>query len=130
MDTKQARLDRITTMGLLYQYDFYGSDDFCKDGEVSNQVLEKYYSILERLDEIDQIIINNLYDYSLKVLNIVDRSIIRLAVYEFLTRELAAEIIINEALEITKEFSELDDEKQHRFTNKVLDNIYKSLSWS
>ena len=36
-------------------------------------------------------------------------------------------IIINEAIELTKTYSNLDDEKQHRFTNKVLDQISKTI---
>ena len=38
-----------------------------------------------------------------------------------------AEIIINEAIEMTKEFSDLDDEKQHKFNNSLIDNIYKKI---
>ena len=36
------------------------------------------------------------------------------------------QVIINEAIELTKEYSDIDD-KQKAFTNKVLDNIKNNL---
>ena len=37
------------------------------------------------------------------------------------------QVIINEALEITKEFSDLGDHKAVSFNNRLLDNIHKTL---
>ncbi|MDY0278401.1 MAG: transcription antitermination factor NusB, partial [Acholeplasma sp.] len=47
--------------------------------------------------------------------------------YELKYSDLDTRIIINEAVELTKKLSDLDDGKQHKFTNKLLDNIAKSL---
>ena len=60
-------------------------------------------------------------------LNYVDRAIIRLAVSELLDGDLAKDIIINEALELTKEYSNLDDDKQVKFNNRLLDNISQGM---
>ena len=61
-------------------------------------------------------------------LNLVDKAIIRLATAELLDGSTPRKIIINEALEITKEFSDQGDHKAVSFNNRLLDNICKSLS--
>ena len=65
-------------------------------------------------------------DYSLNRLSYVDRAIVMIAVYEMMNGLIPA-IAINEAIEITKEFSNLDDNKAKNFNNKLLDNIAKNL---
>lgn len=76
--------------------------------------------------EINQIIASNLFNYSIDRLNAVDRAIIRLATAELLAGAKPTSVI-NEALEITKEFSDQGDHKAVGFNNRVLDNIAKSL---
>ncbi|WP_052669968.1 transcription antitermination protein NusB [Acholeplasma oculi] len=114
-------------MKLLYQNLFYNHLAF-KDFDALDSEDRAYIeSLLERIEQIDAIIVNHLSNYTIDRLNLVDLSIIRIAVYELLKKEIQPEIIINEAIELTKEFSDLDDEKQHKFTNKLIDNIYKSM---
>ncbi|MBN2300757.1 MAG: transcription antitermination protein NusB [Acholeplasmataceae bacterium] len=119
---------RIELMNALYQHDLYLSDGlpFIPSFEIE-EAHESYNQIIESLDELDKIIETHLYEYSLYRLAFLDRAIIRLAVYELLKTDLAKQIIIDEAVELTKIYSNLDDEKQHRFTNKVLDNIARTL---
>jgi N utilization substance protein B len=80
--------------------------------------------VMANLSTIDELIINNLVNYSLKRLSYVDRSLIRLATFEMKYTDTPKQIILNEALEITKEYSSLD-ESQVKFNNKVLDNLAK-----
>ena len=82
--------------------------------------------VLYDLENIDRIIEENLVDYSIKRLNAVDRAIIRLAVYELLNNT-PKQIVINEALELTKDFTDIGDNKAVKFNNRLLDNISKSL---
>ncbi|MGB0417870.1 MAG: transcription antitermination factor NusB [Acholeplasmataceae bacterium] len=49
----------------------------------------------------------------------------RLSTYEMNILKLDPSISINEALNLTREFSMLDDEKQVKFNNKLLDTISK-----
>jgi len=59
-------------------------------------------------------------------MNVLDRLILRLAVYEFLHEpDTPAKVIINEALELARTFS-TDDSV--RFINGVLDAVRRSLS--
>lgn len=81
----------------------------------------------EHMEEIDKIISSTLQNYTLERLNLVDKAIIRLAVSEMLEGKEPRQVIINEALEITKEFSDLGDHKAVSFNNRLLDNIHKTL---
>ena len=81
--------------------------------------------IIENLEIIDKVIENNLTNYTLDRLSYVDRSIIRVATYEMKFDGMASGIVINEALEITKDYSSLDD-KQVKFNNRVLEQISKN----
>ncbi len=81
--------------------------------------------IIENLEIIDKVIENNLTNYTLDRLSYVDRSIIRVATYEMKFDGMASGIVINEALEITKDYSSIDD-KQVKFNNRVLEQISKN----
>ena len=101
--------------------DLLGKEQFNKDGEAGKVTAD----ILSKLKEIDKRIEENLFNYSLYRLAYLDKAIIRLATYEMAYTVEPKEVIINEAIEITKEYSDIDD-KQKAFTNKLLDNIKKS----
>lgn len=96
------------------------------------QLDEFYFSLIEGVltnqVAIDQIIEANLEGWSLNRLNKVDKAIIRLATYELAFNEqIPNEVVINEALELTKEFSEADGVKARSFNNKLLDQINKQV---
>lgn len=121
------RINRLEIMELLYQYDFYDEKINLESLTVQPDSLAIFNEIILQIEFIDDIIERNLFDYSINRLNKVDRAIIRLATYELTQKELPHAIIINEAIELTKEYSNLDDGKQHRFTNKLLDQIYQDI---
>jgi N utilization substance protein B len=128
MKNQDKHQQRIELMNQLYQYDLYQSDKlpFIPYFEIEGTE-HIYHEITEMIKEIDKIIEDHLFEYSLYRLAFLDRAIIRLAVYELLKTDLAKQIVIDEAVELTKIYSNLDDEKQHKFTNKVLDNIAKTI---
>lgn len=90
-------------------------------------VQELVLGVKHNLTKIDEIISKNLKKWTIERLSYVDRAIVRLAVYELLETKTPASIIIDEAIEITKEYSNLEDEKQSKFTNRLLDDIKVSL---
>lgn len=98
-----------------------------KTEDYDKEVLYRLDDILDRVSEIDSVISDNLVGYTIDRLNFVDISILRNSVYEMLYTKLPAEIIINEAINLTKKFSNLDDDAAKRFNNKLLDNIQKAL---
>jgi len=86
-------------------------------------VTESIEGVLSNLGKIDEIIIANLVNWRINRLSYVDRAIIRFAVYELYYTSTPYEIVINEALNLTRKYSDEGDDKTVGFTNKVLDNI-------
>lgn len=118
--------ERIAMMEALYQYDFYKEDK-----QKLHETLEfttfhdRFFELIDNYKVIDDIIESALTNYSLSRLSLVDRAILRLATFEMKFEDLPKEIAINEALILTKTYSNLDDNKQVKFNNKVLDTIAK-----
>jgi len=95
--------------------------------EYEKEVLQRYDDILSNSELIDSIISANLVRYTIDRLNLVDLAIIRNSVFEMKFTKLPHEIAINEAINLTKRLSNLDDDAAKRFNNKLLDNISKSI---
>ena len=94
--------------------------------ELSTDAVEfANYAILNQ-EKIDELISSNLTNYRLDRLNSVDRAILRLATSELLYGS-PATVVINEALDLTREFSDTGDNKAVHFNNALSDNINKSL---
>ena len=125
---KQTKLNRKLIMENLYQFDFNQSMEVSYEPTFEGDYESLIYDgIIANLNAIDKTIEEHLFNYSLKRLSFVDRAILRIAVYEIMFSELPVNIVINEAIILTKKFSDLDDEKQHKFNNRVLDNIAKKI---
>ena len=80
---------------------------------------------LEHRDELDERIKRHALNWDLHRIAVVDRNILRLAIYEMLHREDIPPIVsINEAVDIAKKFSTPDSGK---FVNGILDKIKSEL---
>ena len=66
---------------------------------------ELYEGTIKHLDQIDEVIKQSLFKWTIDRLSYVDRAIIRLATFELLFANTPAPIVINEAVEITKYFA-------------------------
>jgi N utilization substance protein B len=87
--------------------------------------IELVRGTIAHLAAIDRLIAAGSEHWRLERMAIVDRLILRLAVYEFLeTPETPRTVVINEALELARTFG---DEETVRFVNGVLDGIRKRL---
>lgn len=72
-------------------------------------------------DAIDEVIAANLHNWKIDRISKINLTILRLAAYELLyNEEVPKGVAINEALEITRKYS---DEKSVSFVNGVLDKI-------
>lgn len=91
---------------------------------------EIFSLFLTKINEIDETISKALIGYSLDRLSNLDKAIVEYSVFEMQELKTPVPVAINEAVEITKLFSDLDDEKQHKFTNKLLQNIVTNLKWA
>ena len=95
--------------------------------EITEDVEKLLEFVNDNLVKIDELISTTLVNYSISRLNTVDKAIVRLAVAEMLEGKLDKKIIINEALEITKLYSDTGDHKAVSFNNRLLDNISKKI---
>jgi N utilization substance protein B len=124
-NTELRRKKREEIIQKLYEIDINdGAFDFEMSDEYVNTSVTEVMTYLEKIDEK---IKANLTNWTLQRLTFVDRAIIRFATYELTYTQLPSEIVINEALILTKKFSDEGDNKMVGFTNKVLDNIKESL---
>ena len=98
-----------------------------EDETMTSEMRRMIVSIEERFAELDEIIANHLENWTIDRLNYVDKMIIRFAVYEMKYTDTPFEVIINEAIELTKKYTNLDDDKAKSFNNKLLDKIKNSL---
>ena len=124
MDLTNRTKSRSKAVEKIYAYDMTGEMDF---NEADDYAVELINGVINMKDEIDEIISRNLFNYTIKRLNLVDLAIIRVATYELLQKTLDKKVIINEAINLTKVYTNLDDDKAKAFNNKLLDNIAKDI---
>ena len=79
---------------------------------------------IERLSDIDGRIRTRAEHWRIERMAIVDRNVLRLAVYEFLYQDTPNNVAINEALEIARKFSSFE---ATQFINGILDGIKQDL---
>lgn len=120
---------REKIMIILYQIDLYKRENMDYDvEEVIKENLDmdnKYvhdivYGVLENQEKIDKIINKYLEKWTLNRLGKTDASILRLATYEMLYYDTPELVVLNEAIELAKKYS---DEKVASLINAVLDKI-------
>ena len=84
-------------------------------------------SVLEKLPQIDTIIVRCAPEWPLEQISAVDRSVLRIGIYELLfanREEVPPKVAINEAIELAKTFG---GESSGKFVNGVLGTIYREI---
>jgi len=75
-------------------------------------------------DELDALIVQHAQNWRLERMAIIDRAVLRLAIYELRIAETPSKVVLNEAVELAKKFS---SEDAGAFVNGILDAVSKSL---
>ena len=127
------KLSREKTMELLFSMSLTKEsaidtiDNFVENYEDDIKEIDMQYlrtvlvGIETKKEELDKVIEANLNKWKLDRISKVNLSILRIAAYEILfDEEIPKAVTINEALEITRKYS---DEKSVSFVNGVLDKI-------
>ena len=124
---------RESVIGLLYAYDLGNEgivkfvDEILEDKKIRNKqkdfALNLFNGTIEKLEIIDKEIVAHLNQGTLSDLGSVEKSILRLAVYEILFEDLQKAIVINEAIELSKK---LASDGAPKFVNGLLDKIVKA----
>ena len=78
-----------------------------------------------RLAEIDPLIQKHAAHWRLERMPMVDRNILRLAVYEMVVTDTPGPVLIDEALELARQYS---GEESVHFVNGVLDAVHRELT--
>lgn len=134
----QRKKEREIIILALYNLDLTGHTikealDFLQEqlkfDEVTPYITERLDGVIETREELDSIITRNLSHYTIDRLSYIDRQILRFATYEMNLKdpELHPVVIINEAVELCKRYSDLEDQKASSFLNSVLDKIKSDL---
>ncbi len=116
--SKTQRQKRIDSILFLYILEFGG--DFVRGTDVSEETYLDVEELIKHSDEIEEILDKSLTNWKLNRLNLVDKAILKYSVYEMKYKNIPYQVSINEAIEITKIYSDIDG-KQAAFNNKVLD---------
>jgi N utilization substance protein B len=74
---------------------------------------------------IDELIVRQAENWRLERLAVIDRAILRLAIYELRTADTPPRVILNEAVQLAKKFSSAE---AGSFVNGILDAVHKSLA--
>ena len=121
---------RKKIMIILYQIFLYDSNnieydvkDVIKESvEIENDFVNNMVNgVLEYKNDIDKIANKHLKDWKIDRLGKIDQAILRMGIYELVYTETPEIVVINEAVELAKEYS---DEKVKNMINAVLDSIY------
>ena len=124
---------RESVIGLLYAYDLGNEgivkfiDEILEDKKIRNKqkefALELFNGVVENIKKIDEEIISHLKQGGIKDIGSVEKSILRLAIFEIFFKDLDKAIIINEAIELSKR---LASDGAPKFINGVLDKVNKA----
>lgn len=115
---------RETLVKLIYQ-DILGGEYSLLDFD--DEVKETLNKVQENYEKLDAVLEKNLSGWTIDRLNYVDLAIIRYAIFEMMFSETPERIIINEALELTKKYTNLDDDQEKKFNNRLLQNVKEYL---
>lgn len=133
-------LSRSIVMQSLYEWDFYGRKPKALKKIVDRNIREfgpglKDVSLIwqlvdgvcDNLSKIDKIIEKAAPEWPIEQINLIDRNVLRIGLFELLygkKDEVPPKVAINEAIELAKNFG---GESSGRFVNGVLGTVYREI---
>jgi N utilization substance protein B len=131
----KRRKARESTLQILFQLEFDDTppekviDSFWKNKKATKEIKEHSRWLVEGItsnrESIDRLIQSVSANWRISRMAIVDRNVLRIAVFEHLHGvDLAPAIVINEAIEIAKKYS---SEEGANFVNGILDAVKKEI---
>jgi transcription antitermination protein NusB len=123
---------RRCALDILFQIDIRTetADDAMADWiasgrEVPDFARELVLGVTEHREDLDKLIGDYAEEWTVERMAVVDRNILRLAVYELAWRnDTPPKVVINEAIEIAKKFG---TRESSRFINGILDRVHREL---
>ena len=120
---------REKVMTILYQKELYDKnkieynlDAIIKENlDIDNEfVKDMVYGTITYINDIDEIANTNLNDWTIDRLDSMGRSILRMSIYELKYMDTPDLVVINEAIELAKKYS---DDNVRKMINAVLDKL-------
>lgn len=130
MAYKRSEL-REKCMIILYQYDLMQNnkvnvdiEEIMKDNiEIENEfVKDIVYGVITHKDELDKLANEHIKDWTIERLDKTGASILRIALFELKYTDTPEVVVINEAIELAKKYS---DDAVRKIINAVLDKIIR-----
>ncbi len=121
---------RLESMKLLYQWYLYKKnkidssiDDLLETSLIKDNEFGKVLitGVIDKEDTIRELANKYLNKWTIDRLGFTDQAIIEIGIYELVYTDTPARVVINEAIELAKEYS---DDKVVKMINGVLDKIY------
>lgn len=126
------QLARETAFKMIFQMDVgknplemaeYTMEEALTDGGISKgeckYILTLVSGVSEKKEELDEFMEAYSKGWALDRINHIEKSIIRLALYEIRYMDIPYEVSVNEAVELAKRYGE---EEAYSFVNAILDN--------
>ena len=122
---------REKCMIILYQYEIMSKnnlnpsiEDIIEDNlEIENDfVKDVVYGVITYKNELDKLANNYMKDWTLDRIDKTGAQILRIAIYELKYTETPAVVVVNEAIELAKKYS---DDNVRKIINAVLDKLIK-----
>ncbi len=128
---KTRRIAREKTLQALYRRDLSPTDfedgkeetlrDLRSSGGAGGYCADLLSGVVSNIDDLDALIVPYLENWTLQRMSVVDRNLLRLAVFELkYLRDTPFKVVISEAVAIAKKFG---TDESASFVNGVLDKI-------
>lgn len=123
---------REKCMIILYQWEIYKSnnsetpiDEIINNNlEIENDFAKDIvYGVITHKNEIDEIANKNMNDWNIERIDKTGASILRIGIFELLYTDTPEIVVINEAIELAKKYS---DDNVRKIINAVLDKVIKN----
>lgn len=121
---------RYKAMTILYQAFLYDNNNISYDiKKIINEQMEEnskfvntlVMGVIDNKEKLDELANKYLKDWDISRLGFTDQAILRLGIFEILNTDTPDVTCIDEAIELSKEYS---DEKVCKMINGVLDKVY------
>lgn len=135
---QKRHIARIIVLQTLFAWDFNGTQEnpeyileytkkeFTPSADEENFAMNSLKGIIKNFRELNDLIIKYAPEWPLKQINIVDRNILRIGIYELkYNNNIPPKVAINEAIELAKNYG---GDNSSKFVNGVLGTIYKEIT--
>lgn len=129
--TKTRSELREKCMIILYQWEIYKNNNsempideiIEKNIEIDNDfVKDIVYGVITHKNEIDEIANKNMNEWSIERIDKTGASILRIGIFELMYTDTPEIVVINEAIELAKKYS---DDNVRKIINAILDKLIK-----